>query len=286
MFDTEEAPVTDFMGEGTHSSTVLSLSAAVMRDMFVSSSADRTIRVWNYGGELEARSVLSVRFKQEPLDATLHPLGMLLAVSFRTEIRVFSVLSAQLHPLKSIRHVEDCRWLQFSHHGHFLVSNEYGSVKLYDAVNFRLVACYEVDETRAWIVRCYLTADDEQLVVVLNTGGTHVVDILHGSPNKMRLPDKPDHLESYGYKHLVYDNKVGSTKESGEVGSLFAGTNQCKYLTVYRNRCRELVAEFPVSDCTIESMCLAKEINVLLVGTSSGSVRLYAWPIEEASCLM
>lgn len=123
MFDTEEAPITDFIGEGVHSSTILSLSAAVMKDVFVSSSADRTIRVWNYGNELDTRSVLSVRFKEEPLDAALHPLGMLLAVNFKTEIRVFSVLSSQLHPLKSIRHVEDCRWLRFSHHGHFLISN-------------------------------------------------------------------------------------------------------------------------------------------------------------------
>lgn len=33
-------------------------------------------------------------------------------------------------------------------------------------------------------------------------------------------------------------------------------------------------------------MCLAKEVSMLLVGTSNGSVRMYAWPIDEASCMM
>ena len=105
MFDTEEEPVLDFFGEGAHSSTILSLSAAVMKDVFVSSAADRTLRVWDYGSELETCSVMSIRFKEEPLDAATHPLGMLLAVNFKTEIRVFAVLSSQLHPIKSIRHV-------------------------------------------------------------------------------------------------------------------------------------------------------------------------------------
>lgn len=109
------------------------------------------------------------------------------------------------------------------------------------------------------------------------------MDIKQGQ-QKVRIPDTYDHLEPYGYKHILYDNKVKVGGKEG--GSLFVGTNQYKYLSIYTNRCKNLVAEFPITDCTIESMCLAKEVNMMLVGTSLGTIRLYNWPIDEGSCLM
>jgi sRNA-binding carbon storage regulator CsrA len=57
-------------------------------------------------------------------------------------------------------------------------------------------------------------------------------------------------------------------------------------MVVYRDDCRELLAEFPVTDCTAESLFIAQEISVLVVGTSKGTVRLYGWPIDESACLM
>lgn len=44
--------------------------------------------------------------------------------------------------------------------------------------------------------------------MVLNTGATYVIDVLFGQQGKLRLPDKPDHLEPYGYRNIVYDNRV------------------------------------------------------------------------------
>lgn len=67
---------------------------------------------------------------------------------------------------------------------------------------------------------------------------------------------------------------------------MFVGTNDRKFMVVYRNDCRELLAEFPIGDCTAESLCIAREISVLVVGTSKGTVRIYEWPIDESSCLM
>lgn len=69
----------------------------------------------------------------------------MVAVNFKTEIKVFSIMASQLFLIKSIKHIEDCKGVMFSHYGHFLVCNEYSTVKIYDTVSFKLVNLYEVD---------------------------------------------------------------------------------------------------------------------------------------------
>lgn len=65
---------------------------------------------------------------------------------------------------------------------------------------------------------------------------------------------------------------------------IFIGTNDSKYLSLYRDNAKTLVNEFPVTDCTICELMLSKQLSILFVGTSIGSVRLYSWPITEAGC--
>lgn len=110
-------------------------------------------------------------------------------------------------------------------------------------------------------------------------------DIQYGRPAKAKFPERPAHVEIYGYKNVLFDSQLrGGSKEDS--GNLFVGTNERKFMVVYRDDCRELLAEFPVTDCTAESLCIAQEISVLVVGTSKGTVRLYGWPIDESACLM
>lgn len=48
MLDTDDAPFECFFGEGYHFNNILSLSVAAGRELFVTGSLDKSIRVWNY----------------------------------------------------------------------------------------------------------------------------------------------------------------------------------------------------------------------------------------------
>jgi hypothetical protein len=54
-------------------------------------------------------------------------------------------------------------------------------------------------------------------------------------------------------------------------------------MVVYKNKCKDLVAEFPVIDCHITSLLLCPLQGILLAGTSKGTLRVYAWPMIENS---
>lgn len=54
-------------------------------------------------------------------------------------------------------------------------------------------------------------------------------------------------------------------------------------MVVYKNKCKDLVAEFPVIDCHITSLLLCPLQGILLAGTSKGTLRVYTWPMIENS---
>lgn len=54
-------------------------------------------------------------------------------------------------------------------------------------------------------------------------------------------------------------------------------------MVLYKNKCKDLIAEFPIIDCHITTILICPLQNALLVGTSKGTIRLYNWPLIENS---
>lgn len=48
---------------------------------------------------------------------------------------------------------------------------------------------------------------------------------------------------------------------------------------LYKNKCKELIVEFPIVDCHITALLVCPQQGVLLAGTSKGTIRMYAWPM-------
>lgn len=50
-------------------------------------------------------------------------------------------------------------------------------------------------------------------------------------------------------------------------------------MVIYKNKCKDLVAEFPITDCHVTSLLLCPLQGILLAGTSKGTLRVYSWPM-------
>ena len=64
---------------------------------------------------------------------------------------------------------------------------------------------------------------------------------------------------------------------------MFIGCSIEKYMCLYKNKCKDLVCEFPIVDCHITSLFISRTLGVLFVGTSKGDIRTYLWPLEEVN---
>lgn len=54
-------------------------------------------------------------------------------------------------------------------------------------------------------------------------------------------------------------------------------------MCLYKNKCKDLICEFPIVDCHITSLFIARTLGVLFVGTSKGDIRVYLWPLDESN---
>ena len=53
-------------------------------------------------------------------------------------------------------------------------------------------------------------------------------------------------------------------------------------MTLYKNKCKDLVAEFPIVDCHITSIIICSIQGLMVAGTSKGTLRVYNWPLTES----
>lgn len=52
-------------------------------------------------------------------------------------------------------------------------------------------------------------------------------------------------------------------------------------MVLYKNKCKDLIAEFPIIDCHITSLLICSIQGLMILGTSKGALRVYNWPLTE-----
>lgn len=52
-------------------------------------------------------------------------------------------------------------------------------------------------------------------------------------------------------------------------------------MVLYKNKCKDLIAEFPIVDCHVTSLLICSIQGLMIAGTSKGALRVYNWPLTE-----
>jgi hypothetical protein len=68
-----------------------------------------------------------------------------------------------------------------------------------------------------------------------------------------------------------------------EEPNIFIGCSNEKYMCIYLKKCKELVAELPVTDCFITCMVISNILKCIFLGTNKGKVRICVWPLDETA---
>jgi len=88
-----------------------------------------------------------------------------------------------------------------------------------------------------------------------------------------------EHQENSIYNKIFYDQ--GPQRGEVPADGLFVGCTNEKYLALYRKKCKDLVANFPVTECYITCIEVSPRLGAIFLGTSKGCVRMSVWPLEE-----
>ncbi|EAR86922.2 WD domain, G-beta repeat protein (macronuclear) [Tetrahymena thermophila SB210] len=278
QLDTEVSPIQPFFTAGFHTKKINGITTSITKNIFATCSEDNTVKIWNYyeSESQEKRGIISQYFKEEPLSVSLHPFGMFIAVGFTNGFKIFAILNDQLYPLKEVN-LTNCKLVKYSHGGHYLLTNEKNTILIYDTIYYE---AQQILEGHPALIRdVCITSNDIYIVSTCMNGYVFCWNILESTQN---IQKTFEHQENSIYNCIYYDLDVLKKEgEQSDESNLFVGCSNEKYLSIYKERWKKIVAEFPVTDCYVTSLVVSTQLKCIFLGTNKGRVRVSVWPLDD-----
>ena len=157
----------------SHSSPVLSLSIATRKPLFLTCSADRTVKVWNW---LTRQVEFTSSFPTVPLAVSFHASAHYVLLSFASHIRLCSLYLDDFHAFKSFGH-RSATVLKFSRGGQYWLCCSDNMLYVYDT--YRCTQLLMMNKHKAAITDACFTDNDSEVVTVSKDGYVYR-SVVHG----------------------------------------------------------------------------------------------------------
>ena len=128
----DEEPRLKLLSQPFHHNAVKGLSLALRKPLVATSSADCSVRVWNY---VDRSVELMKYFAEEPLSLALHPSGLFLLVGFTDKLRLLNLLIDDIRLFREFP-IRNCRECSFSNGGHKFAAMNGHHVEIYSTYTF------------------------------------------------------------------------------------------------------------------------------------------------------
>ena len=157
----------------SHSSPILSLSIATRKPLFLTSSADRTVKVWNW---LTRQVEFTSSFPTVPLAVSFHASAHYVLLSFASHIRLCSLYLDDFHSFKSFGH-RSATVVKFSRGGQYWLCCSENMLYVYDT--YRCTQLLMMNKHKAAITDACFTDNDSEVVTVSKDGYVYR-SVVHG----------------------------------------------------------------------------------------------------------
>eukprot|EP01060_Flectonema_neradi_P008346 TRINITY_DN15970_c0_g1_i2.p1 TRINITY_DN15970_c0_g1~~TRINITY_DN15970_c0_g1_i2.p1 ORF type:complete len:1387 (+),score=332.29 TRINITY_DN15970_c0_g1_i2:136-4296(+) len=152
---------------GFHNGQVTAISTCVQKNIIVTCSIDRHIRVWNF---VKKKTEIDSSFDEEVSAVSCHPSGLRIVAAFKYRLAMFCVLASDLHAVQEFP-VKHCKQLSFSKGGHFFAASVVTKIYIYNSFTF---ACIGFLSGHSSMVRSMVwTNNDQQLISAGYEGAIH-----------------------------------------------------------------------------------------------------------------
>ncbi|EGR28426.1 WD repeat protein [Ichthyophthirius multifiliis] len=277
QIDSELSPIQPFINLGFHRKRIHKLTTCISKNIFASCSADFTVRIWNYFDiqNNDKYNIVTQCFSEEPLNISLHPSGLFLAVGFSNYFIIFAIFKSSLKFLKKIQ-AENCSILEYANGGHFLVSNKNNLVIIFDTINYDPQQVLEGHP--AQIKHICITKCDQYIISLSLNGCIFQWNILEPQNNTQRTYE---HIDSFVYTTFYFEYMQTSDNQL-PINDIFIGFSTYKYFVIYKQKWKQLIAEFVVEDNIYVTCCVvSNQLKSMFLGLSGGQIRHYLWPLDE-----
>ncbi|XP_059839968.1 cilia- and flagella-associated protein 57 isoform X2 [Hypanus sabinus] len=250
-----EIPQFEILSQSFHSNIITGLDVCIRKPLVVTSSIDRSVRLWNY----ETNGLeLYKEFQEEAYSVALHPFGLFILVGFSDKLRLMNLLIDDIRSFREFT-IRSCRECSFSHGGHLFAVVNGNVIHIYSTTTFETLINLKGHNGKiraiAW------NSDDSKLVSCGMDGAVYEWNTLTGKRESECV------LKTCSYTGISIspDGKcifaVGSDRTLKEIAD------------------SQIIHEFPSNDVAYTSIVLSRSGRMLFVGTANGTVRSMKVPL-------
>jgi len=257
----------EYLNGGSHSDKITGLDVAAQRQMCLTCSMDRSIRLWN----LATKKCETTRvFQDTPIAVALHPFGFLCLAIFNDKIRFFNLMVGEIRTMKEIG-LKNGTTAKFSHGGHLVAcAHQKGQILIITTRKYQKTHCLK---GHCGEVHAMAFSSDDKYLATAGKDGVLYVWNLHTMQRVYEHTSKKTE-----YTCITYSAKDG--------GRWIAG---CKMptggaLRMWENDELSVDLALPtnVSLSAVNVVPFTQDRIVLLAATDMGTLWIYPFPLTQS----
>lgn len=118
----------EFLMNSFHSRAITGLDVCIKKELIVTCSEDKSIRIWNYA---EKRLEIFKMFQDQCHSVAFHPSGFHIVVGMSDKVRMMNVFQHTVEKYKEL-HIKQCKEIRFSNGGHLFAAVNGQSVNVFN----------------------------------------------------------------------------------------------------------------------------------------------------------
>ena len=237
---------------GSHSSSILDITACSRKPLIASCSSDSTLKIWNYETK---QAEISKKFTNEQIfSVSLHPSGLHILVGFSDKLRLMNLLIDDLRLFKEFP-IRGCKLSQFSNGGHLFAVVHGFNILIYNFSKFEIVSNLQ--------------------------GHSHKISSLSWSPNDMYLVTCGADGAIYQWDAVKNQRVYEVVKRSRQYTSAIIDQNEHIWAASIEGDVEEILNNDVLRIVHLEEplLCLALCGDNLYGTTSNGHLRVISKPL-------
>lgn len=187
--DSDQHPKFDYVICNFHSQAITGMDVCIRKQLVVTCSKDKTIRIWNYA--TRTLEIVSQVLQDETLAVAFHPSGFHVVCALLDKIAIYNVLGQEFSANSRTLQIKGCREIRFSNGGHlFACAVGLNSVYVY---NFYTEDCPPYFQCKGHVnkVRCIdWWENDMGFTSCGQDGNVYFYDLIYQKENQQRLSEK------------------------------------------------------------------------------------------------
>lgn len=282
-------PIRELVEKGNTSGGLLAISSSFSKSHIATIGGDQYVRIWDCSDSSRFVQIIAQKYDCDLYDISIHPTAIQVALGTFQGLKVCYVIGAEELKLAIDVSTKSCFTVCYSNGGHWLAAGLGLQILVIDAAT--LETKYTLGNHRSSVLKVSWSDSDAYLSTSCKAGlifvwsanqfdpYSQVVDQSEGSSGKIAQGANSNKFEKerpgVAIIGVIYDDEY----------DLLIVLGNDNVMEVLSEHAEKKYAHHKFTDIQATCITLCKPLRVLLIGTSTGAIRVVLWPVRPGETI-